>query len=105
MDENILPESEFKKQLSQFGLIEKEKLENINIKNLFNKFKKLEKDINENNYNRENIIIGEIDVGSNDIFRNIRIINTYENMKRMNFYDEDKDDDWKYENEKEKKKY
>ena len=101
MNENILPESSFKKQLSESGLIQKEILENITINKLFNQFKNLEKDINENNFNRENIITGEINISSNDIFKTIRIINTYENIKRMDYYSEDKNDDWKYENEKE----
>ena len=99
-NDNILPESEFKKQLSASGLIQKEKLENITINKLFNEFKNLEKDINENNFNRENIITGEINITPNDIYKTIRIINTFENMKRMDYYNEDKPDDWKYENEK-----
>ena len=45
LDESKIPESEFKKQLTDFGLIKKENLKNINIKTLVNSFKQYEKDI------------------------------------------------------------
>ena len=76
------------------GLIKKEKIQNINIKILYNNYKQYEKEIN-------NIIIGEIYVKSEDINKDIRIINSFENVKRENKFIEDKEDDWKYENEKE----
>ena len=44
-----LPESEFKNQIIKFGLIKPEKIENINIKSLYNCYKKYEKEINKNN--------------------------------------------------------
>ena len=95
MDESILPESEFKNQLTEFGLIKKEKIENTNNKTLQNEFKKLEKEIEE-----KNAIIGEINISSNDKNKDIQIINSFENMKRINKIN-NKEDDLKYENEKE----
>ena len=73
-EENKIPESEFKKQLCEFGLIKEEKIKN-------------------------NIIIGEINISSNDINKDIQIINSFENYKRNNKYYKNKEDD--YENEKE----
>ena len=67
-EENKIPESEFKKQLCEFGLIRKEKIEDINTKILYKEYKKYEKDIEENN-----IIIGEINISSNDINEDIQI--------------------------------
>ena len=90
--ENKIPDSEFKNQLMEFGLIEKEKIESINIKTLYNSYKKYEKEI-ENNF-----IIGEINIGPEDINKDIQIINSFENYKSMKRYKEE-DDDWKYENE------
>ena len=48
INEIKLPDSEFKKQLTEFGLIKKEKIEIINIKNIYGEYKKLEIEINEN---------------------------------------------------------
>ena len=45
---NKIPNSEFKKQLLESGLIKKEKIENTNIKNIINEYKKYENDINSN---------------------------------------------------------
>ena len=45
-NENKLPESEFKKELSQFGLIQKEKLESITCKNMLDSFDKYKKELN-----------------------------------------------------------
>ena len=50
--------------------------------------------------NKNNIIIGEIDIKKEDINKDIRIINSFENAKRENKV-KDKDDDIKYLNEKE----
>jgi len=44
-----LPESEFKNQLIKFGLIKPEKMKNINIKGLYNCYKKYEEEIKKNN--------------------------------------------------------
>ena len=97
--ENKIPESEFKKQLCEFGLIKEEKIKNINNKILYKEYKKYEKDIEENNI-KNNIIIGEINISSNDINKDIQIINSFENFKRMEKL-EDQEDDYKYKNEKE----
>ena len=48
LNEIKIPDSEFKKQLTKFGLIKKEKIEKTNTKKLYNKFKKYEKEIMEN---------------------------------------------------------
>ena len=61
-----IPDSEFKKQLCEFGLIRKEKIEDINTKILYKEYKKYEKDIEENNKINNNII-DEINISSNDI--------------------------------------
>ena len=50
--------------------------------------------------NKDNIIIGEIYIKQEDINKDIRIINSFENEKRENGW-KDKDDDWNYLNEKE----
>ena len=62
-----------------------------------NKFKNLMKIYDE--MNNENYIIGEIEIKKEDINKDIRIINSYEQYKRENKYDKDYDN--KYENEKE----
>ena len=91
--ENELPYTEFKKQLCEFGLIEEEKIEKINTIKLYKAYKQYEKET-------KNIIIGEIEIKSENVNRDVRIINSFENVKRDEKKD-DKDDDWKYENEKE----
>ena len=48
----------------------------------------------------KNFIIGEIYINKEDINKDIRIINSFENVK-IEYKIEDKEDDWKYENEKE----
>ena len=74
----------------------------INIKDLENKMDKL----NINNkkskipLNDKNIITGEIYINKNNINKDVQIINSFENVKTE--YDwGNKNDDWKYENEKE----
>ena len=99
--ENKIPNSEFKKQLCEFGLIKKEKIEDINTKILYNEYKKYEKDIEENNL-KNNIIIGEMNISSKKKNDNIQIINSFENCKRKGYiYCIDEKDYYKYENEKE----
>ena len=82
LNENKIPDTEFKKQLCETGLIKEEKLENSNTKILYNNYKQYEKDINtkqknDNNNNNikndKNIIIGEIYVKSDDINKDLRI--------------------------------
>ena len=48
LNENKLPDSEFKKELSEFGIIPKEIIENMTIKNIFNAFEKYKADIKNN---------------------------------------------------------
>ena len=92
----LIPNTEFKKQIEEFGLIKKDN--NQTIKKIYNNYKKYEYEIN--NTNSTNIIIGEINIGPDDINKDIQIINSFENYKRINDLD-DKEDDYKYENEKE----
>ena len=105
--EDKLPDSEFKRQLSEFGLIKKEKIENVNSKVLYNSFEAYEKKIDEikipdNNIdekkeninkinneekngiinNEENSIIGEINIQLFDKYKNIQIINSFENVQK-----------------------
>ena len=96
-NENKIPVSEFKNQLSEFGLVKTEKIENINTKTLYSEYKKYEKDLEENN----NKITSEINISSNDINKDIQIINSFENYKRMHIYIINKKDDDKYTNEEE----
>ena len=79
MDENDIPDSEFKKQLIDFGLIKKEKIEKMNPKELIKKFKKFENAINNDTINS---IKGEINIDSNNTNKNIQIINSFENYQR-----------------------
>ena len=70
------------------------------------KINELENEINNininNQINNENIIIGEIYINKENINKDIRIINSFENYKRENeWWRKDSEDDYKYENEKE----
>ena len=71
--ENKIPDSEFKKQLCEFGLVKPEKIENISAKILYKE--KYEEEIEGNN-KQKNIIIGEIIISSNDINKDIRVISS-----------------------------
>jgi len=66
------------------------------------KFLKEELNINISlkNKNKDNIIIGELYINKNDIKKNIQIVNSFENAKRIYGFP-DEDDDFKYKNEKE----
>ena len=56
----------------------------------------------EKNINKyENKIIGEIYINENDINKDIKIINSFENFKREDKWMKDIEDEYKYENEKE----
>ena len=57
---------------------------------------KIDKQDEEQEYIK-NHIIGEILIGPNDINKDIQIINSFENIKRINNYENDLDD-YKYEN-------
>ena len=103
-NEILIPNSKFKEKLEDFGLIKKEILKKINIKKIYNEFKKYESEINQKNIstttNKINIITGEINIKHEDINKPIQIINSYENKKRMN-NEANNSDDWKYGNERE----
>ena len=98
-NESEISESEFKNELFNFGLIKKEIIKNINYQKLYNEYKKYEKETKPKN-NAENIIIGEIYISQNDINKDILIINSFENYKRINKY-EDNEKDLIYNNEEE----
>ena len=57
-------------------------------------------DIFENKEKNKNYILAEINIEEKYINQNIKIINSFEEYKRINFLDNDKDD-YKYKNEKE----
>ena len=112
-DENVIkkgkeiPECEFKRQLEEFGLIRPERIKNLNTKTLYDDYQRYEEEIEENNKKnrikkniKNNIIIGEINISQNDINKDIQIINSFENYKKINQLN-DKDDDWKQKNEEE----
>ena len=95
-----LLDSAFKKQLSESGIIQKEIILNLNNKSLYYSFKKDKNDIYEIIINKENAIIGEINIESYDKHKNIQIINSFENVKNL-YKKENAYDDYKYINEKE----
>ena len=88
-----LPDSEFKKQILQQGLIKEEKIKNINSKTLLKTYKDFKTKIESSN---KSYITGELDV--KDINNEIRIINSYENYIRCCGYN---NPNTKYQNEKE----
>ena len=90
LDENDIPDSEFKKELIEFGLIKKEKIEKMNPKVLIKQFKKYENAINNNTINS---IIGEINIDSNNTNKDIQIINSFENYQRKRNLKYDENDD------------
>ena len=99
---NILPDSEFKKQLIEFGLIGKEKKEQNNSlpTSLENEYQKYIKEITkEKNIDEKNMIISEVNIGADDINKDIQIINSYENYRRKHETIDDKKNQ-EYENEK-----
>ena len=61
---------------------------------------KCNKDIIKNIEENKNYILAEIRIEENDINKNIRILNSFEEYKRINEF-LDQEDDYKYENEKE----
>ena len=72
-----------------------------NIKNRFyNETNKKYPDENKKEEKNENYILAEINIKEDYINKDIRIINTFEEYKRRNYLDDEKDD-YKYENEKE----
>ena len=126
-NENKIPDTKFKKQLIEVGLIKKEKVEEVNTKKLYNNFRDYEKHVNQiqkdknvliidnrinngisggnftttnNDMINRNFIIGEINIRSDDIYKFTRVINSFENFKRETNLSE-QEDDWKFNNEKE----
>ena len=61
---------------------------------------KCSKDIIKNKEKNRNYILAEINIEKDDINKNIRILNSFEEYKRINKRD-DEENDYKYENEKE----
>ena len=94
-DKKLISDSnnKFNLNISEFGLIPKEKIEKSNTKEISNNFKKYEKEI-------KNVITADIHISPDDLIEYVQIINSFENVKRANLY-KDKEDDSKYENEKE----
>ena len=108
---NILPYSKFKNQLTEAGLIKKEKIEKINTKEIYTSYKTYEKEINEiremkeikmineiyaDQDNKNNEIVAEIDITDE---KKILIINSYENATKNN--ENNKNEKYKYSNENE----
>ena len=74
----------------------------INIENKNKKIKnKTEEKINKENKNKENYIISEINIKEEDLGKKIRIINSFEECIRNHYLNVDKNEYYKYENEKE----
>ena len=118
-NENKIPDTKFKKQLIEVGLIKKEKVEEVNTKKLYNNFRDYEKHVNQiqkdknvliidnrinngisggnftttnNDMINRNFIIGEINIRSDDIYKFTRVINSFENFKRETNLSEQEDD-------------
>ena len=107
MNDNKIPDSEFKKQLCETGLIKKEKLQKINTVILYKNYKQYEKEINDNDLKSDkiidknsNFVIGKIKIKLDDINKDIHIINSFENCQRENIY-MNEEDYWNYKNETE----
>ena len=81
-EEKKLPESRFKTQLINARLINTKKIEKSNIKYLKNQYQKYKKMMYNPSY-----IIGEININLNDVNKDIRIINTYEEIKRYKSFE------------------
>ena len=88
--ENEIPNTEFKKQIVEIGLVKPE-----NIKNTKQLFKRYKQYSNDNNY-----ITAKIKINKDDIDKDIRIINSFEKYKIENKIKQSSDD-IKYENEQE----
>ena len=77
LNEIIIPETEFKKQLIDFGLIENEKIKTINTKKLYNIFKNYEKET------KKNIIIAEFYIKPDQVNEDVKIINSFDAEERF----------------------
>ena len=74
-----IPDSEFKKQLTEFGLIKEEKMQNINTKIIYNNYEQYKKEI------EKSIIFGEIDIHDDDLNKYILLINSVEKQQETFF--------------------
>ena len=90
LDEKILPDSDFKKQLAEFGLIKN--IENKKTIELIDSF-----DLYSNIFDGNNAITGQIEIELNDINKDIQIINSFENAKKV--ANENYSDELNYQNE------
>ena len=98
---NSLLQNDYKKRMD-IDKVYNILLNEIKINELENKIN----NININNvtlgksFNNKNIILGEIYINKYDINKEIQILNSFENVKRKHVWI-NKEDNWKYENEKE----
>ena len=77
LDEKILPDSDFKNQLFEFGLIKEFKtMKTQELKESFVNYTNI--------VNKNNFITGQIKIESNDIDKDIQIINSFEKAKKKN---------------------
>ena len=90
--ENILPESEFKKQLIESGFISGEKINNNNTKKIFSDYKKYQSNVNnyKNKFMNDNYIIGEFTINKKDINKKIRIMHSFGEYEKDNKIEEEK---------------
>ena len=78
---DLIPDSEFKKQIIEYGLIKHEKIKEYNTKTLFKEYKKYKDDINNRkkfndiNKSSNNYIICEFNIDDETVNKEIRIIN------------------------------
>ena len=89
-NEKAIPDSEFKNEILKAGLIKPENIKNT--KQIYNQFIKFKKEI------YTNVIIGHIKIDNNNLNKDIRIINSYDEYKKSN---NDKEYDDNIKNEKE----
>ena len=89
-NEKAIPDSEFKNEILKAGLIKPESIKNT--KQIYNQFIKFKKEI------YTNVIIGHIKIDNNNLNKDIRIINSYDEYKKSN---NDKEYDENIKNEKE----
>ena len=88
--------------MKEFGLIKKNIIGKINTRKIYKEYKKYENEIKNNNNNIEvSVIKAEINIKPDDVGKNIQIINSYENIKKIKqtLVRVRNDDDLKYKNE------
>ena len=79
LDKSKIPDSEFKKQLTDFGLIKKENLENINIKTLVKSFKQYEKDIEDIKIEKNKLAPKNLNQNEKNNIHNSNLENKFDN--------------------------